>query len=805
MQINSLGLCRASEKIYEKLEVTGLEDDQHLAVVVSDGCGSPLPCELFDLGNSEYVAVTPDLPIKEASYTLAAVDSCGQVGQTEQHGVDFEAAKWQSRINYRLHKDACAQIRCYDETHPADHSETSLKVMQVTSCPICMKFRIRLRFPGAKPGKLRLVLLRAENLAPVASDYTPMGEAKLPAEGPGVPPDRRITVTVNVPWDAEDLIAYAWEEGQEGLLIQQRLNKSGWDAMRQQLDNLFFNNAGEDPYYDEWFRIHRTTKHTIGLQRKVRFELNPKFSIIVPLYKTPVGFFEEMITSVEAQSYANWECVLVNSTPNDLELKTCIDKATERDRRIKVIELEKNLGISLNTNAGIAEATGDYICFFDHDDLLEPDILFEYAKAINNDRAVDLIYCDEDKIAPDGKHREPSFKPDFNLDLLYNSNYICHMLCVRTSILAQIEPNTKENDGAQDYNTTLQVIERAQRICHIPRMLYHWRISENSTAGPAEAKSYATEAGVLALQSHMDRRGLKAKVTDGKVPFTFDVAYAVPEPTPLVSIIVPTYEHVDLLRACVESIFEKSTYVNFELIIVENNSRKQETFDYYKSLESDPRVKVITWKGLGFNFSELINLGRSHAKGDYLLLLNNDTEVITCDWIERMVGNAARPEIGCVGAKLYYPDDTIQHAGVVFADGAAHSFGGMPRENEAYFRLAVTQRDAIAVTGACLMVSAELFDSVGGFDTELAVAFNDVDFCLKMLSLGKFNVFLPDVELYHYESVSRGFDEDIEGQGRLRVEDSLFKQRFARQFNYRDPYYNPNLIPRRPEACYYHF
>lgn len=806
MKISSLGICRANHKIYEKLLINDLGADEAVSVIYEKKCcARALPCKLFDLGNEEYVAVTPDLPLGEASYALGSFNANSTLAHSVIHSVQFENAKWQSRLNYRLHKNLCEQIRCYDENHRAANYGSELSTQIVTSCPDHMNFRLRLKFPGKKLGDLHVVILRADNLDLITENYIPMGSITLPAVGPGADTDHQADITVEIPWGTEDMIVYAWEEERPGILIQQYLRKCDWEPKRLKLDNLIFNNAGVDPYYDEWFRSHRATAQTIERQKQVHFEQQPMFSIVVPLYKTPVVLFDEMIGSVEAQSYANWECILVNSTPEDTELQKHIEEAVDRDTRIKAIELEKNLGISLNTNEGIARTSGDYICFFDHDDLLEPDILFEYAKAINDDPQIDMLYCDEDKLAQDGRYTEVHLKPDFNLDLLRNNNYICHMLCVRSSLLAELEPNTKENDGAQDHNTTLQVAERTSHICHVPKVLYHWRIIEGSTSATADAKSYANDAGIKAVSDHLKRVGCEAEVVRSKYSFNYDVRYAVPHPTPLVSVIIPTCDHVKLLRSCLESILEKTTYGNYEIVIVENNSREPKTFDYYESLSNEERVRVCSWKGKGFNFSELVNLGRANAMGEYLLLLNNDTEVITPDWIERMVSNAARPEVGCVGAKLYFPDGTIQHAGVVIADDAGHSFQGLPRENSGYFNLADKQRNVTAVTGACLMVSAELFDAAGGFNPELAVAYNDVVFCFDMLKLGKCNVFLPDVELYHYESVSRGYDEDPKSRARYIKEKAIMLRHFAEQLSYCDPNYNPNLICKLPEACFYHF
>ena len=513
-----------------------------------------------------------------------------------------------------------------------------------------------------------------------------------------------------------------------------------------------------------------------------------------------------MAESVKSQSYANWELILVNASPDNQELKARVEQETARDNRIKSITLAENKGISENTNAGVAAASGDFVSFFDHDDILEPDLLFSYAEAIENNDNVDLLYCDEDKLMPDGKLAQPFFKPDFNIDLLRNNNYICHMLTIRKSLLDTLEPNTKEFDGAQDHNLTLRAVEKARNVHHVAKVLYHWRLSETSTAANADSKPYATIAGIKAVQNHLDRLGLNAKVEQARRPFTYKVTYAAPDSHPLVSIIIPTKDHADILDNCITSIVEKSTYDNYELVIIENNSTENTTFEYYDKLQAKypAIVRLVTWEH-EFNFSKLMNFGVSHAKGNYLLLLNNDTEVITPNWIETMLGICAREDVGAVGAKLYYPDNTIQHAGLCVTGGVAgHLCQSMPKDNWGYFALNDAQQDFSAVTAACIMTKRSEYEKVGGFTEDLQVAFNDVDFCLKLREINDLIVYTPEVELYHYESISRGVENNTDKQIRFHKEVAYMNYRWANYYVEGDPYMNPNFTVGEPGNRYYH-
>lgn len=804
MEITSLGVCRANQKIYEKLKIDDLSAKEARIVYVDGGAGN-LPCHLFRLTENQYVAVTPDLPRPSASYFVAAINDQGAITDCTEHVLDFNTAKWQSRINYRFQKELCSEIRCYDESHSLDDGSQDFVLTDIISCSDHLQFRMVLTFPGKESGRPQLRIVN-DDLSVLADSYIQLGSVREEPEGPGADGRHQIALSVKLPWGIENLTVNAWEANHPGTLIQKHISTQEWKTLQQTKDTLYFNNAGVDSYYPEWFRLHKATPYQLAQQMKVAFKYRPLFSVIVPLYKTPLDLFDEMLSSLQGQTYPHWECILVNSTPDDAKLTTRVIEAAAMDTRVRVVELENNLGISLNTNAGQAVAKGDFVCFFDHDDVIEPNLLFEYAKAANEHSNVDLLYCDEDKLLPNKTLASPNFKSDFDLDQLRSNNYICHMLCIRKSLLDTLTPNTAENDGAQDHNMTLQAAEKARYIHHTPRVLYHWRVTENSTSGNEGTKPYAVAAGIRAVQAHLSRVGEKGEVVEGAFPFCYRVKYTIPKNKPLVSIIIPNKDHADLLKQCLESIETKSSYENYEIVIVENNSNEKATFKYYDELNSCPHVRVIRWAEPGFNYSKLINFGRKEAQGEYLLLLNNDTQVITSNWIEELLGNCARQNVGAVGARLYYPDETIQHAGVILADDAAHFFQGLPRDNPGgYFRLATVQRDLNAVTGACMMVRAADFDAVGGFDPAFAVSYNDVDFCLKLREAGKLIVYTPWVELYHYESVSRGRDEDDNARTRYFEEKALMMSKWATVFSNPDPYFNPNLRQTIPDACYYRF
>ena len=551
------------------------------------------------------------------------------------------------------------------------------------------------------------------------------------------------------------------------------------------------------PSYQKWIRHHLPDRNELEKQKKTSFGYRPKISFVVPLYKTPEKYLRRLTESFQEQTYSNWELCFSDGSGAQSPLTELLKELTAKDNRIKYVSHEEPLQISENTNSAIEIATGDFIAFADHDDELTPNALFECVKAINEKPQTLVIYTDEDKMSMDGhKFFQPHFKPDYNPDLLCTVNYICHLFVVSRKVIEKVGGLRSEFDGAQDYDFVLRCVEavKDEEICHIPKILYHWRCHEDSTAENPESKLYAFEAGRRAVQAHYERTGIRAEVFKGEYLGLYRTKF-IRDHDPLISIIIPNKDHIDDLKRCMESIEQKSTYKNYEYIIVENNSTDSATFEYYKKLEAEnPKVRMVYWDGV-FNYSAINNYGASFAKGEYLLLLNNDTEIINPDCLEELLGYCMRKDVGAVGARLYYEDDTIQHAGVVIGFGgiAGHCFVQQKRGTTGYCHRIICAQDYSAVTAACMMVKKSAFDAVGGLSEELAVAFNDIDFCMKLRKAEYLIVYNPYAELYHYESKSRGLEDTPEKVARFNKEIATFEKKWPEILENGDPYYNPNL------------
>ena len=549
--------------------------------------------------------------------------------------------------------------------------------------------------------------------------------------------------------------------------------------------------------YQKWIIRHLPGNKELEKQRREKFDYQPKISIVVPLYKTPEKYLLQLVESVKAQTYPNWELCLSDGSGENSPLTSFLKSLEAGDERIKVAYNEQALQISENTNAGIEIATGAYIAFADHDDELTPHALFECVKALNKDRKIRLIYSDEDKMSMDGhKFFQPHFKPDYNPDLLCTVNYICHLFVVQREILDQVGTFRKEFDGAQDYDFIFRCVEAVDpsEIYHVTKILYHWRCHEDSTAENPESKTYAFEAGKRAIEEHYHRTGIRAEVYQGEFLGLYRTRF-LRDYDPLISIIIPNKDHIEDLKRCMDSIDQKSSYKNYEYIIVENNSTDEKTFQYYKNLEEEnPKAHVVYWDK-EFNYSAINNYGATFAKGEYILLLNNDTEIINETCLEELLGYCMRSDVGAVGARMYYEDDTIQHAGVVIGFGgiAGHCFVLQPRGTTGYCHRIICAQDYSAVTAACMLVKKSAFDEVGGLTEELAVAFNDIDFCMKLREAGYLIVYNPYAELYHYESKSRGLEDTPEKVARFNKEMQIFERRWPDILRNGDPYYNPNL------------
>ena len=533
-------------------------------------------------------------------------------------------------------------------------------------------------------------------------------------------------------------------------------------------------------------------------------EAGPKISIVVPLYNTPLNFLEELLDSVVNQTYRNWELCCVDAG-QDTAVGQHVQARAKADPRIRYQKLTENEGIAGNTNHGFELATGDYIALLDHDDILHPCALWYTAQAIV-EQGADFVYTDEATF--EGKVENVvlyHFKPDFMLDNLRSNNYICHLTTFSKVLMEQAGGGERaEYNGSQDYDLFLRLTEKARKIAHIPHALYYWRSSPNSTASDISAKTYCIDAGIAALKAHYARCGVA--VDDVTLipgtPGYYKTDYTMAHPG-RVSILIPTCDHIRDLETCVESIYARTTYPDFELLLIENNSKEEQTFRSYERMQKEhpDTLKVVTWTGKGFNYSALNNFGAQYATGEYLLLLNNDTEVITPGWLEEMVMYAQQKRVGCVGAKLLYPDDTIQHAGVGFGIGgvAGHLHKYFPATSDGYMGRLNYVQDVYGDTAACLLIRKEIYDEVHGLDESYAVAFNDVDFCVRVREAGYTNVFTPFAQLYHYESKSRGMEDNPEKQKRFQGEVLRFQARWGDLLAKGDPCTNPNFDIQRED------
>ncbi len=550
----------------------------------------------------------------------------------------------------------------------------------------------------------------------------------------------------------------------------------------------------EEVPYGPWYEAYVPDKETLEKQRNYRFTYAPLISVAVPAYKTPPVFLRQMLDSLVNQTYGNWELCIANGSPGDEEMQKILRAYTKKDSRIHYRNLEKNLGIAENTNEALAMAGGEFVGLLDHDDLLAPNALYEIARALEADRELDAVYTDEDKVTTElEEHFQPHLKPDFNLDLLRSNNYICHFFAVRRSIVEKVGGFRREFEGAQDHDFIFRCVEEAGKVGHVPEILYHWRTHKASTADNPASKMYAFEAGKRAIEEHLKRTGVEGRVSHTPDLGFYRVQYPV-RGEPLVSIIIPNKDEKESLQACLESIKEKTSYQNYEILIIENNSTTDEIFRYYKELSETPGIRLLRWNK-EFNYSAINNYGARHAKGDYLLFLNNDVTVITENWLGEMLGVCQRREVGAVGVKLIYPDDTIQHAGCVVGMGgiAGHLFVDMPANRTGYLHKASVLQDMTAVTAACMMMKKEAFEKAGGFTEELAVAFNDVDLCLKTVRNGYLIVYDPYVQLYHMESRTRGAEDSKDKVRRFQREIEYMRCHWMDILKNGDPNYNKNL------------
>lgn len=795
-------ITRGSGKIYCQLLANW--DSEEGCLINSESItleGNELPSKVLQLDGKQLVLITPVVNTPQ-KVTLNAFSNKGNLLFGATLTINQSMAKLQSRANTLFSRAEVNTLRnCDRQFLDNDTVVHILEVLPETNpfSGITESYLIRgtVTYVRDSVDPKEAIELRALNIDgsnALVSEWFCLGDDTTQLEPyPGYE-TRVISFSVRV-LCAEHYILWAHfpdRERQDGFFSLESF------ATKNYLDswNARTCPACNDPSYHTWFiESHKTSPAELALQRKRTFKIPPLFSIIVPLFKTPLAYFNEMIDSVRSQTYSNWQLILVNASPDDKALSEAIMNWCVSDSRIIAVTLDENLGITENTNKGMAVATGNYLCFLDHDDTLEPDALFWYASHCENDATIDMIYCDEDKLL-NGKYVQPYFKPEWDPELILGMNYVCHFLAVKKSLIDAMPKPGREFDGSQDYNMTLFASEHARTICHVPRILYHWRIHPNSTAQNPKQKDYALETSRKAVEAHFQRCGILATVEDSPLsPRRFVIDYPIKD-KPLVSIIIPNKDSIPVLHRCISSIAKQTTYPNYEVIIIENNSTKPSTFEYYSTLsKAFSNIRIVEAEpSKEFNYSRLINIGVHHAKGSYVLQLNNDIQVVTKNWIEILLGQLLQNGVGATGAKLFFPDDTIQHAGIVFCqEGPGHLAHRFPKYSTGNMESLLLRRDVSAVTGACLMVEKSLYEQIGGMDENLRVNYNDIDLCLKIQRKGYRIVICPEAKLYHYESVSRGYDLSGSSMYRARNEKGKFMEKWPKVFEMPDPHESPNF------------
>lgn len=581
-------------------------------------------------------------------------------------------------------------------------------------------------------------------------------------------------------------IIFLWKK--HHFLVPPKMMKTYLHRFKERIKGR--NTVVYDPFnkkeYNEWLKNHPQCTEVIDLKYK------PLISLLIPVYNIDKKCLSECLDSILNQSYDNFEVCLVDDCSTNQETIDTLDFYEKKDERIKVKHRTKNGHISAATNDALSMAKGEFIGLIDDDDLLAPNALYENVKVLNSNKKLDFIYSDEDKLDLKGKYCDPHFKPDWSPDTLLSLNYICHFVIIRKKLVTSVDGFTIGLEGAQDHDLFLKVTEKTNNIHHIPLILYHWRMVEGSTSMTITNKSYATDKGKMAIENALKRRGIKGHVEKDEVSTYYRVVYEL-DKEPLVSIIIPTRDYMDITKKCVDSIYEKTTYKNFEIIIANNDSQEKETLDFFKEYSKKYKNFKVIDCIMEFNYSRINNKAIKNSKGEYIVLLNNDTEIITPEWLTYMVGYASQKHVGCVGAKLLYPDMTVQHAGVILGLGvASHAYLGETRDSLGMYGRLRVPYDYAANTAACLVVSRKKFEEVNGLEEDLKVAYNDVDFNIKLLKAGYYNVTLQQVEIMHYESKSRGLDTTSEKYKRFMQESQYMWDKWSDILN-NDPFYNPNF------------
>lgn len=804
MRIDSSLVCMTKSTVYELLLISDVPLGVRIAPLIALKEGAPsLPFHLFEYdcvgGQQRLVAAYRNVSTPSTFYILGAFDDNDALLDRQEVHVNCKRASLTSIINRRMREEGCSAIERAD-ARSREHLESSLELLVAVSEQSHLILKFRLTLPDlSHRGDVSIVAI-GDDLSWSTSDFTVLSEVSASPSVEGAPRLLRMGFSVNIPWDQDGVSLVAFSTRTSEILHFEHVSRETRDAMQAQTDRLLRRHAELDPYYNEWFCHHRVKRSELELQRRYPLPAGPRFSVVVPLVCPLPSSFQETIQSVLDQSYTRWELVLIVSDSSCEMPRQVAALAEERSARVKVVHPDELYDVVESSGIGVDAVESKYVFVLGQKGVLEPNALYEFARVIADNPTADLLYCDEDVVGSGGTFVQPFFKPDFDCDLLRSINYIGSSFAASKALFTRLGTDLSTFDDAACYDMVLRATENASLIYHVPVVLHH-RCVPGASPSEVAQRPCPAQRGLEVLRAHLGRLGLRASVSVSERN-TFKVLYSVPEEKPLVSIIIPTKNNEPVLRRCIESILEKTTYQNFEVLIIDNGSTENDVEMFYAGIK-DARISVWRYDA-PFNFSAIVNEGVRNTRGEYLLLLNNDTEVITPDWIEIMLGNCAREEVGAVGVKLLYPDDTVQHAGVNVTGGPVHLFSHLPNGSRAYHDFSELPRNLSAVTGACMMTKRSAFASVGGFDEELAVTFNDVDYCLKLRHAGYLVVYCPFAELHHYESISRGADEDLAGRTRSLREKAVLLTRWPEPY-VSDPYYSPSPRQGNPECAYYAF
>lgn len=783
-------ICRGNGKVYVLFEVSEVTQASTIEASCLLSNGNPVIFQRIDLvvgGTSRRVAIV--FPLSPHTITLSL--ACSSKNNSEQAAIIYRRAlsptfiKWASRYNYRLNPQRASLIRDCEKDHALTQDE--IEISGLVPMGDSTVYRCNAIMPNGKSSEYQIAVLD-DQFVDARIEPIEMGTSSIP-KGMTSPVDRfTVLFSIELPQHGIDYSIVLYRNNR--LAAFETISKQRFASLENDF-NKKTQNATCNPEYELWLEKHRARNAELLAQSMIEFQNAPLISIVVPLHNTSPERFRETYAGVASQSYAKWELVAVDAVADGQELPNKLRTLADADARVRPIAAGSDADQALCARAGIGNCTGEYTAVLSPGDLLAPNALYEFVLALNADPDIDIFYSDSDQVDAQNKHFNPHFKPDYSEYLMRETNYMQHFNVVRTSLLKRIDLGRSTISDAQAHDMLLKCLEQTSNVRHCPKILCSSRVSpEASNHGSASSINAAIK---LAVESHLERLGIDASVAKSEIPGLVHTHYKVAG-SPKVSIIIPTKDNKDVLVKCIKSIIGKSTYTNFEILVVENNSEDPTTFGCYEVLqELDSRVNVLTWEG-AFNYPDINNFGAERATGDYLLFLNNDTEVISSDWIEELLGICQQDNVGAVGAKLLYPDGTIQHGGIaVQASACDHINSHLSQDARGYFNTAVTTREVSAVTAACLMCPRTVFFRVGGFDREYAVAYNDVDLCMKMQAAGYKVVFNPNCMLYHYESLSRDRRNTMQAILRDRKELSLLAHRWSDHYVVGDPFMNANL------------